>query len=342
MLRVLALAAVVMATSHAAPFSSHFLSDAFIDQINSIGNSSWTAGRNFPTSTSPRHLMRLMGVLRGSKQALPPPAPRVPNQQFLDDPLPAEFDSRTAWPACPSIGEIRDQGSCGSCWAFGAVEVMTDRSCIHSPSSTTFHYSAEDLLTCCRQCGSGCNGGMPGAAFLYWKHGGIVSGGRYNSSSGCQDYKISPCEHHVPGPRPTCGGEEGNTPKCERSCAEGYGKSYHDDLHEAEKVYSLGNDEMQIMWDIMHNGPVEAAFTVYADFLHYKKGVYRHTHGQVMGGHAIRVLGWGEENGKKYWLCGNSWNTDWGLGGFFKILRGVDHCGIESEMVTGIPKATTA
>ena len=41
--------------------------------------------------------------------------------------LPENFDSREAWPNCPSIGEIRDQGSCGSCWAFGASEAITDR-----------------------------------------------------------------------------------------------------------------------------------------------------------------------------------------------------------------------
>lgn len=34
-----------------------------------------------------------------------------------------------------------------------------------------------------------------------------------------------------------------------------------------------------------------------------------------MGGHAIRILGWGVENGTPYWLVGNSWNTDWGDNG---------------------------
>ncbi|XP_016121449.1 cathepsin B-like, partial [Sinocyclocheilus grahami] len=87
------------------------------------------------------------------------------------------------------------------------------------------------------------------------------------------------------------------------------------------------------MKELFKNGPVEAAFTVYEDFLHYKSGVYQHVSGSVLGGHAIKILGWGEENSVPYWLAANSWNTDWGDNGFFKILRGEDHCGIESEIV---------
>lgn len=58
----------------------------------------------------------------------------------------------------------------------------------------------------------------------------------------------------------------------------------------------------------MTNGPVEGAFSVYADFLSYKTGVYQHTTGDFLGGHAIKILGWGTENGTPYWLVANSWN----------------------------------
>lgn len=322
------------ALAAAIPHGLHPLSDEYIAMLNQSATT-WEAGRNFHPNTSMTFIRRLMGVLPASKYLLPPPLEDV--QEELLATLPTEFDSRTTWPACGSLSEVRDQGSCGSCWAFGAVEVMTDRSCIHSPDHSTFHFSAEDLLSCCSMCGNGCNGGFPGSAFLYWVHGGIVSGGKYNSSEGCQPYEIAPCEHHVNGPRPSCTGEEGKTPRCERSCQASYDKNYQDDLHSGRKAYSLKEDERQIMYDIMTNGPVEGAFDVYVDFLHYKRGVYRHTHGQYLGGHAIRVLGWGEENGQKYWLCANSWNTDWGASGFFKILRGSNHCGIEGEMVTGLP-----
>ena len=80
------------------------------------------------------------------------------------------------------------------------------------------------------------------------------------------------------------------------------------------------------------------AFTVYEDFLAYKSGVYRHVSGDALGGHAVRMLGWGVENGTPYWLLANSWNSDWGDGGYFKILRGSDECGIEGEVVAGLPK----
>jgi cathepsin B len=68
---------------------------------------------------------------------------------------------------------------------------------------------------------------------------------------------------------------------------------------------------------------METAFTVYSDFMSYKSGVYHHVAGSsVEGGHAIKVLGWGHEEGMDYWLCANSWGTSWGIDGFFKIKFG--------------------
>ncbi|KAK5935115.1 hypothetical protein CgunFtcFv8_020503 [Champsocephalus gunnari] len=147
-----------------------------------------------------------------------------------------------------------------------------------------------------------------------------------------------PCEHHVNGSRPSCSGEEGDTPKCVSTCEAGYTPSYKADKHFGKTSYSVPSEEKQIRDEITKNGPVEGAFTVYEDFPLYKTGVYQHVSGSALGGHAIKMLGWGEEDGVPYWLCANSWNTDWGDNGFFKILRGSDHCGIESEVVAGIPK----
>ena len=108
----------------------------------------------------------------------------------------------------------------------------------------------------------------------------------------------------------------------------------------------MPSEEDQIKYEIYKNGPVEGAFTVYDDFVLYKSGkdtltltkthrllythpavtvkhfvllllsgVYQHVSGSAVGGHAIKILGWGEEDGVPYWLCANSWNTDWGDNG---------------------------
>jgi len=85
-------------------------------------------------------------------------------------------------------------------------------------------------------------------------------------------------------------------------------------------------------------GPVEADFTVYQDFLSYRSGVYKHVWGPQLGGHAIKVLGWGVDANVPYWIVANSWNEDWGDQGYFKILRGRNECGIESDINAGTPE----
>ena len=47
-----------------------------------------------------------------------------------------------------------------------------------------------------------------------------------------------------------------------------------------------------------------------------------HKTGQMLGGHAIKVLGWGRENDLNYWLCANSWGTGFGMEGYLKIAMG--------------------
>ncbi|KAJ4431891.1 hypothetical protein ANN_20497 [Periplaneta americana] len=118
-----------------------------------------------------------MGVQRDSK---PSPLPKI-SWKHIDIDIPEEFDAREQWPHCPTIKEIRDQGSCASSWAFGVVETMSDRMCIHSGGRIHFRFSAEDLMTCCDYCGNGCNGGKANLAWIYWLTTGVVSGGPYGS-----------------------------------------------------------------------------------------------------------------------------------------------------------------
>ena len=259
----------------------------------------------------------------------------LPEKKFLKKNLnlPEEFDLRTVYPNCESIKEIRDQANCGSCWAFGAAEAMSDRICIASGQIDQRRVSAQNLLTCCSSCGFGCDGGYQSKAWEYWKSTGITTGGAYGDKTTCQPYFLPPCDHHIDGSHGACP-ETVETPSCVNDCSDGSGEDYSTDLIKGESAYSIAGEE-NMMQEIYESGSIEASFSVYEDFVTYSSGVYQHVTGDSLGGHSIKIIGWGVENGVKYWLCANSWNDEWGDKGFFKILRGSNECGIEKSAVAG-------
>jgi len=236
--------------------------------------------------------------------------------------LPPSFDSRANWPKCPTIGTILNQAECGSCWAFGCVESITDRFCIFSNASIIDPLSEFDLVTCDDQ-QSGCEGGDPKSAWDWVISNGLVS-------SKCSPYTIptcppqdQPCLNFVP------------TPNCVKQCQDN--ETWSSSKRYLKTSYYVSSRQLDICAEVVQNGPVEAAFSVYEDFLHYKSGVYVHTTGSYLGGHAVKIIGYGTESNLPYWLIANSWTTYWGEKGFFKILRGQNECGIESDIVGGVP-----
>ncbi|XP_046918598.2 cathepsin B-like [Dermatophagoides farinae] len=332
---IFAIATVALARPE--PEHVDFLSDEYIEHLNSL-KTTWKAGRNFDRDTPMEQIRGLMGARLEIPAEMASRIPVVKHDHISDENIPENFDARKQWPNCKSIQQIRDQGSCGSCWAFGAVEAISDRICIASGQKTQVEISAEDLLTCCKSCGYGCRGGYPPMAWDYWVQSGLVSGGLYHDKNTCRPYTIEPCEHHVEhGSRPKCTGFV-NTPACVRQCQSGYNGTYEQDRHYGQSAYHVHHDVQDIQKEIMTNGPVEATFLVYADFLSYKSGIYQRQTNSMVSGHAIKILGWGVENGTPYWLCANSWNTDWGEAGYFRVLRGRNEVSIESQIYAGLAK----
>lgn len=125
----------------------------------------------------------------------------------------------------------------------------------------------------------------------------------------------------------------GRAPACASKCVDGSAFTKYKCKPNSIRQ-SKGVD--QIKSEIANKGPVEAAFTVYEDFFSYSSGVYHHVSGGVAGGHAIKLLGYGTENGTPYWLAANSWGTGWGMSGFFKIQHG--DCGIEDQVFSCDPQ----
>ena len=306
--------------------------ESIISHVNSV-QKSWVAGHNkYFDGMDLQTIKGLMGTLETPEHLKLP----LKDIESLED-IPETFDSATNWPKCESLKEIRDQSTCGSCWAFGAVEAMSDRICIKSGQTDQTRISSADMLSCCGfSCGNGCNGGYPSGAWNHYKNAGVVTGDLYGDNKWCYPYQFAECDHHVNGTRGPCGSSK-PTPACKKECTSESGKTYSSDKFKASSVYSVPSQVSKIQTEIMTHGPIEVAFTVYNDFLTYKSGVYHHTSGSALGGHAVKMVGWGVENGTPYWDIVNSWNDGWGNNGHFRIRRGNNECGIESQGVAGIP-----
>ncbi|XP_078444635.1 cathepsin B-like protease 3 [Wolffia australiana] len=299
------------------------LKESIVREVNSNPEAGWRADLNAALSNYTfSQFKRMLGVKPLPKNRLFD-FPVKTHPESIKAALPKEFDARTAWPQCKTIGKILDQGHCGSCWAFGAVESLSDRFCIHFGQNITL--SVNDLLSCCGvMCGDGCDGGYPILAWQYFVQSGVVT-------EECDPYfdQIG-CSH--PGCEP-----EYPTPVCEKQCKAG-NQVWQRSKHFSVSAYRVSSDPRDIMAELYTNGPVEVDFTVYEDFAHYRSGVYKHLTGEVLGGHAVKLIGWGTvDGGDDYWLLANQWNRGWGDDGYFKIARGNNECGIEEDVVGGLP-----
>lgn len=263
----------------------------FIDHVNSVAT--------WETTTYEENIFRgwtfdELKTLMGAKGFIEDNTPVA----MSDDSPPTSFDARTKWPTCTKT--VRNQGNCGSCWAFGTVQVLSDRFCINSVSVML---SVQHVIECEKD-SMCCNGGYTDRAFKFLTTNGTVKDDalRYDANcAGCRN---------VSGTRYYC-----------KNNSIWYGNpSNLDDIKN----------------QIYNKGPITGQFNVYEDFMTYKSGVYKHTTGKLLGGHAIEVIGWGVESNTAYWLCKNSWGQTWGIEGFFKIAQG--DCGINSYMISCDPK----
>jgi cathepsin B len=186
--------------------------------------------------------------------------------------------------------------------------VLSDRLCIATNGTTNVVLSPQYLLSC-DLLSLGCDGGTPPTAWSFLVDHGLPL-------SSCVPYTSS-------------GGDRGS---CPTQCTAGGNFT----MYKAISSYDVSGLDRElrverIQREVMERGPVQVAFMVWSDFMSYTSGVYERTRGSTMEGlHAVKLTGWGVEDGELYWEIYNSWSTNWGMNGKFRIKRGVDECGIES------------
>jgi len=205
-----------------------------------------------------------------------------------------------------AVTSVKDQGDCGSCWAFGSVGTMEGQ--LFLKYGKLVDLSEQNLVDCDHECqlysgekvcDEGCNGGMEPNAFQY-----VIKNNGINT---LEDYPYT--------------GYEG-------SCKYDASKAIHGWTSWNYVTVNAEDDLRQYLYD---NGPVSVG--VHADeWFFYDGGVFD-SDCDVENDHAVLLTGWGEtDDGTPYWIIKNSWGTDWGMDGYIHLIRGKNKCGILEMM----------
>jgi len=215
--------------------------------------------------------------------------PRV--NVVLDGPL----DDVVDWRTKGAVTDVKDQGQCGSCWAFSATEAIESYSFLNDGKLIPL---SPQQITSCDKTDGGCNGGNTETAFGYVKKcGGIETSADYPYTSG--------------------GGSTGickfNAQKVAVKIT-GY------------KSVSRGEANLKTA---LNNGPVSVCLAAEA-FQSYRSGILKSCPGSV--DHCVQAVGYDDTGSTPYWTVRNSWAKSWGEQGYIRIASGKDLCKISDDV----------
>lgn len=201
------------------------------------------------------------------------------------------------WVAKGAVTGIKDQGQCGSCWAFSTTGAIEGAEQIKTGNLTSL--SEQQLMDCSTSQGNepGCGGGLMDYGFEYVMSNGIDSEADYNYTA------------------------------MQGSCK--FGKASVASITSYTDVRESSEDDL---YSALQIGPVSIAVDADA-FQSYSSGVLKSNCGKQLD-HGVLLVGYGETapgaDGKtrKYWKVKNSWGKTWGESGYIRLARGKDECGL--------------
>ncbi len=259
-----------------------------IQQDIKTNGAQWEAGETSMTKLSPEERKMRLGLVplnltgKESKRLLLTASPVA---------IPPTLDWRNN--GGNYVTSVKNQGQCGSCWAFGTTATLESAILLHRQTPNVDLDLSEQVMISCGGFGN-CNGGDPVVTSDYFVTTGLPP-------ESCYPYTAT----------------YGN---CAVACANWQAKAEKASdwwFAGADASHAGGTTVDAIKAALYTYGPLASTMSVYEDFYSYRGGVYQHVSGSLVGGHEISIIGYDDVN--KCFIAKNSWGTGWGEAGFFRI-----------------------
>jgi len=257
----------------------------FIDGKNSLDLPYKLAVNNFADMTQKEIATSYMGVLPHMKEELEVQRRNITVIQVKDS---------VDWVSAGAVTPVKDQGSCGSCWAFSTTGALEGALKVSSGSLVSL--SEQQIVDCVKPKAFGCTGGWPEDAMLWAESNNVCT------ENGYPDYS------HKQDPTPLC-----------YSCG-------HVGLESGTvSSWQRVDRDMQSMMSALSGQPVSIVIDASGSFYFYDSGILS----EFCGGgqnHAVLAVGYGTDSSlnRDYWKVKNSWGTSWGENGYIRLSRGYD------------------
>lgn len=278
-------------------------------------------------------------------------------KKTVDKVMPPTFNPLEKWGGF--ITPVHNQGKCGACWAISTAKTLNDRYSILSVGAFTDVLSPYQMIMCQgtifpsipldkksmydlsleAHTSGACNGNSLFTAMDFLYSVGCVSETCVTRGL-FQKYNI-PDISDIVSPE--------SVPMCQTILGDNYDRcmdrSRTPCFYRSIVGYQVDSDIESIKQEIYKWGPVSAGFKVYENFIDKYDGktIYKgpEKDEKEIGGHAVEIMGWGREDDTDFWWVCNSWGTEWGLSGFFKMKMNIAECEIEKNVVGFIPDFPT-
>ncbi|GAA0152351.1 cysteine protease [Lithospermum erythrorhizon] len=271
----------------------------YIEEENKVASRSYKLGLNrFADITNEEYKKKYLGAKTEEQRRMMNGVKSDRYSPKLGDTLPESID----WRELGAVVPVKDQGSCGSCWAFSAIGAVEGINYI--VTGDLISLSEQELVDCDTSYNEGCNGGLMDYAFEFIiKNGGIDTD---------QDYPYT--------------GRNGQCDAYRKNNAKVVSINSYEDV----PVYNE-----KALQKAVANQPISIAIEAAGrDFQFYQSGIFTGKCGTALD-HGVVAVGYGSENGLDYWIVRNSWGKSWGEAGYVKMQRNVDSkyglCGIAIE-----------